>query len=192
MSEKHTRITTPIGEAKWAHVHQPKAAFLDERGQPKGEPKYQIDVVFSVEDLAWKEWAGNIKKQIDALPAQTDKRTGQALAKQMPIKRELDINDQPTGKFYCTFKTGSKYAPKVFDKFGKEIPKDIMIGNGSKVCVNCTPAPYTAFGGGIALYLNAVQVLDLVEYGNKSADAYGFSVDTNTAAPAPAEEDLPF
>jgi hypothetical protein len=177
MAEKKEKLLTPIGEAKWAHVHTPQAAFKDERGNPKGDPKYMIDIVFSVDSPEWKAWATDLRTRIDALPVQTDKRTGEVLKKQMPIKRELDSNDQPTGRFYVTFKTGDKFNPGVFDRFGNEIEKTVLIGNGSKVRVSYTPSVYDAFGGGIALYFNAVQVLDLVEYGKQDAKSHGFDVE---------------
>lgn len=182
MSEKNTRLLTPIGQAKWCHVHTPKAAFQEKDGKSKGEPKYMVDVCFSADDTEWKKWASDLSAQIKALPNVIDKHTGESLKKQMPIKRELDIDDKPTGRFYVTFKTGEKFKPPVFDKFGVAIPDTIMIGNDSKVRVSYTPVPYDAFGGGIALYLNALQVVDLVEYRAHTADAYGFEVATPTSA----------
>ena len=50
-TEKLQRMKTPIGEAKWAHLQKPKAAFVDKNGRVKGEPKYQLDVVFTQEVL---------------------------------------------------------------------------------------------------------------------------------------------
>ena len=192
MAEKKEKLLTPVGEAKWAHVHTPQAAFKDEKGNPKGDPKFMIDVVFLIEEPAWKEWAVALKAKIEALPTQIDKRTGEAMKKQMPIKRELDANDQPTGRFYVTFKTGEKYPPGVFDRYGTEIEKTCLIGNGSKVRVAYTPAVYDAFGGGVALYLSAVQVLDLVEYGKRDAASHGFDIDPAplVAAADPAKKEL--
>lgn len=182
MTEKIKRLLTPVGFAKWAHVHTPKAPFQEKDGKPKGDPKFMIDVCFNVDDLGWKEWATALKAAIVALPAQMDKHTGSPIAKQMPIKRELDIDDQPTGRWYVTFKTSEKFKPPVFDKFGIAIPETILIGNESKVRIAYSPVEYTAFGGGIALYLNAVQVVELVEYRASTADAYGFDVETPTTA----------
>lgn len=177
MSEKKNRLLTPVGFAKWAHIHTPKAAFMEKDGKPKGDPKYMIDVCFSPDDAGWQEWAGNLKAIIKTLPAQIDKHTGAAIPKQMPIKRELDVDEQPTGRYYVTFKTGEKFKPPVFDKFGVVIPETVLVGNDSKVRVSYTPVEYTAFGGGIALYLNAVQVIELVEYKAQVASAYGFEVE---------------
>lgn len=176
MAEKNKRLLTPVGFAKWAHLHTPKAPFADKDGRQKGDPKFMIDLCFTVDDPEWKKWASELSAEIKALPEQIDKRTGVVTPKQMPIKRELDIDDKPTGRYYVTFKTGEKFKPPVFDKFGIAIPETILIGNESRVRVAYSPAPYDAFGGGIALYLNAVQVIELVEYRASTADAYGFEV----------------
>jgi len=73
------------------------------------------------------------------------------------------------------------------------------VGNESRVRVSFTPVPYDAFGGGLALYLNAVQVLELVEFGKRSADSYGFTGEAQPSgfpqgndAPPHTEEDLAF
>jgi hypothetical protein len=169
-TEQNKRLLTPVGFAKWAHVHTPKEAFRDKDGRAKGEPKYQIDVCFTADDPAWKQWASELSAAVKALPVQIDKNTGQPLPHQAAIKRELDIEDNPTGRYYVTFKTGEKFKPGVFDKFGVPIPENILIGNESKVRVAYTTMEYAAFGGGIALYLNAVQVLELVEYKAQTAE----------------------
>lgn len=180
MSEKKERLVTPIGEAKWAHVHTPKAPF-----EGKGTPKYQIDVVFKQEDPEWSKWAKGVMERFKALPDQIEKSTGDKMQKKSPIKRELDENDQPTGRFYVTFKTTDKFKPGVFDTYGKPVEK--LVGNGSLVRVNYCENVFDGFGGGINFYLNAVQVVALVEYGNQTAEAYGFPVEA-----APAEEEIPF
>lgn len=191
MSEKKEKKLTPIGEAKWAHVHTPKAPFKDSHGATKGDPKYQIDVVFDSKEPAWTTWAKDVMDKVRALPEQLDKHSGAPVPKQSPIKRELDEADKPTGRFYVTFKTGDKFKPGVFDRFGNPIPESVMIGNGSMVRVNYVENTYTAFGGGINFYLNAVQVLDLVEYKTQNATAYGFTVDTAPDA-MPDEGEIPF
>jgi hypothetical protein len=199
MAEKKPRLVTPVGEAKWAHVFTPKAPFKGDAS--KGE-KYMIDVVFDPAEPKWKEWAGELKKAIEALPPQVDKATGAVKAKQMPIKRELDRDDKPTGRFFVTFKTGAQFKPGVFDRYGMPLPEGSSVGNGSKVRVSYMTAEYKEFGGGIALYLNAVQVLELVEYKSHDAKGFGFDVEeppqqapAHAAAaggPPPAEDDLPF
>ena len=187
--EKKVRKVTPLGEAKWAHLHTPKAPFKDEFGNVKGTPKYMIDVIFSKDDPKWAEWAKNLMAAINALPEQIDKKTNEKLKKQMPIKRELNEKDEPTGRFYVTFKTSDKFKPGVLDRYGNLIPENVLIGNGSMVYISYTEDTYPAFGGGITLYLNGVQVQDLVEYKAQTAAAYGFSVED---APAIEDNEIPF
>lgn len=183
--DKKEKLVTPVGFAKWAHLSQPKPSF-DE----KGKPKYQIDVCFSDSDPAWKEWGARLRAELNKLPYSMDKNTGNAKPHVMPIKKELDQDDKPTGRFYVTFKTGEQYKPAVFDKYGKPFPEDVLIGNESRVKVNYVTVPYEGFGGGLALYLNAVQVIELVEYKSRSADSYGFDSEaepeSKTAEAAPA------
>jgi|GEM_PF-1920440 len=164
--EKKERKVTPIGEAKWAYLDKPKPAFADPKtGKSKGEPKYQIDVVFDPKDPEWGAWGRNLSEAIKAMGGS-----------QSPIKKEFNQNDEHTGRYYVTFKTSDKFQPKVFDKAGN-ILEGVKIGNGSKVRVSYIENEYTAFGGGINLYLNAVQVIELVEFGNYTAEAYGFDVE---------------
>jgi hypothetical protein len=197
MSKKEW-LLTPVGEAKWAHVHTPKPAFKDKNGTQKGEPKFQIDVVFSQDDPEWKSWASAVMAELKELPVQIEKTTGESMKKQSPIKRELDSDDKPTGRFYVTFKTGAEFKPGVFDKHGALIPEGVLIGNGSSVKVCYTKNKYEAFGGGLNFYLNAVQVLELVEFKQMSAQGYGFAVVEGSSpfSEAPQDpgnpDDLPF
>jgi hypothetical protein len=184
MAEKKIQETTPIGEAMWAHVHKPRA--FQSGGRDQGPPKYSIEVYFDPNDPKWKEWCAKVR-------AAAGKGT-------VPIKWEENEQDQRTGRLYASFKTGEKFKPALFDRYGLPLPEGTMIGNGSKVRVNYSPNAYDGFGGGVNLYLNAVQVLDLVEYTSRDAKGYGFDaepapVGAQTAAaggPPPAEDDLPF
>lgn len=189
MSEKREKFISPVGEARWAHVHFPKAAFVDDRGIAKGSPRYQIDVYFDSTDPEWAIWAKNVMDRLRALPEQIDKNSGNVVNKQTPIKKEFDENNAPTGKYYATFKTSDKFKPGVFNIYGQAIPETILIGNGSKVKVNYSANEYSAFGGGINFYLNAIQVVELVEYASKTAEAYGFDV---IDSPPVDEGDIPF
>lgn len=171
---KLDRLKTPVGEAKWAHVHKPKDGYKDPETGAQGPPKYQIDIYFDPEkDPDWKAWLKGVMGQFAALPQQKDK-DGDPIKKKKPLNRELDENDKPTGRLYATFKTGADFRPGVFDKFKRVIPETVLIGNGSKVRVNYSPNVFEGFGGGINFYLNAIQVMDLVEYQTKNADTYGF------------------
>lgn len=170
--EKRERKVTPVGEAKWAHLQKPKPPY-----EGKGDPKYQIDVFFDPANQEWKQWVEKVKTTLQTLPQQVNKKTGETVPKQSPIKKEFDSNDNPTGRLYVTFKTSDKFKPQVYDKFGQPYPDGTLVGNGSKVRVSYIENSFEAFGGGINFYLNAVQVLELVEYAAQTAKGYGFDVE---------------
>lgn len=184
MAEKKQQITTPIGEAMWAHVYKPRA--FQSGGKDQGAPKYSIEVYFDPNDPKWKEWCVQVRN--------VGKGT-------IPIKWEENEQEQRTGRLYASFKTGEKFKPSLFDRYGKPLPDGVMIGNGSKVRVNYSPNAYDGFGGGVNLYLNAVQVLDLVEYKSRDAKGFGFEAEPEPAGaptaaaggpPTAEEDDLPF
>lgn len=187
---KYEKLVSPVGEALWAHVHKPKPAFKDERGTVKGEPKFQIELILDpAKDPAAKAWTDALRAQLQAIPTQKDK-DGKDKPKQSPIRRELDEQDQPTGRLIALFRTSEKFPPGVFDRYGRKLPATALVGNGSKVKVGYSPNTYKEFGGGINFYLNAVQVLELVEYKGQTAESAGFEVEPlpADAPPLPSEQ----
>jgi hypothetical protein len=182
MADKKPRYTTPTGFAKWAWVHKPKAAFA---GDPNKDPKYMIDVCFDIKDPAWAKWGTDFRTVCESL----------AKGAKLPIKHEEDEAGQRTGRLYVTFKTGEKFKPEVFDRYGQPIPESVLIGNESKVRISYTVNHYEGFGGGINLYLSAVMVMELVEYKGRGASAYGFDVEelpqgTMAGGPPSAADDF--
>lgn len=177
---KKQQFTTPVGEAMWAHLAKPRA--FQEKGKDAGAPKFSIEVYFKPEDPAWKEFLDTLKTACGG--------------KKLPIKGEDDEHEQKTGRAYASFKTGEKFKPHMFDKYNNKMEENILLGNGSKVRVNFSPNEFTAFGGGVNFYLNAVQVVDLIE--PQSAKGYGFDAEplpaggAGAAKPPQEEDDLPF
>lgn len=85
-------------------------------------------------------------------------------------------------------KDGKKWErkPKLFDARGKELPKNSPpIYGGSVLKVAVQAVPYYAANDnevGITLRLEAVQVIDLVSGGGRSASAYGFGAEDGYSA----------
>ena len=75
-----------------------------------------------------------------------------------------DRGDFVTLKQYARTKDGSSRAITVKDSERNPFPTNKRIGNGSKVNASYNPVAYTQYGGGVKGYLNAVQVVDLIEY----------------------------
>jgi hypothetical protein len=85
--------------------------------------------------------------------------------------------------------------PAVLDSKKVPMTNDILIGNGSRVKVAFEPIPYVMAStkkAGVSLRLKAVQVIDLVEYGNSAASVFdeedGFVAPPATEAANSTEE----
>ena len=123
------------GDAYWAHVITPNTKF-----NPDGE--WSIEVC-----------------NLDAKNKKIAEGDG------LTIKnKDDDRGDVVTRKQYARTKDGSPRKISVKDSQRNPFPNDKLIGNGSKVNVSYFPKEYTVYGGGVKGYLNAVQVVDLVEY----------------------------
>ena len=180
---KRERYVSPVGEAKWAHLHSPKAPF-----QQGGQPRYQVDFVFDPNDPEAKAWAGGIEAE--------RKRAGTATL----FKPEKNEQDQPTGRWFVTLKTGEQYPPQLFDAQGQALAAGTRIGNGSKIRCAYTIVPFSGFGGGVTLYLSAVQVVELRHFDGRTASDFGFPVEEGGGfdmgdpndAPPPEDDLVPF
>jgi hypothetical protein len=110
---------------------------------------------------------------------------------QLPIKEELDEDDDPTGRIIVgPFKMRAKGITKdgrewerqcpVFDGAGKPIDTEkVPIWGGSivNVCFYIDTFYTAALGAGVSLKLEAVQVLELRSGKDKTAASFGFSTD---------------
>lgn len=201
---------TPIGEALWPKLYEP-------------DTKFDPDGVYSVKLRIDKEDAYPLIEAFDAIVHErfeAEQEAAKNARERNKIKMadpcytfEEDEDGNETGYVLMNFKSKASGVSKktgkpwkrtipVFDS--KRSPIDlssITIGNGSKIKVAYTASPfYTAsIGVGISLRLEAVQVIELVEYGVRSADGYGFSeedgfdadvhADTAFANSTPSDDD---
>ena len=99
-----------------------------------------------------------------------------------------DDSGEETGKLVISAKTNSTYKDKkgverdrkitVFDAKGKKLDEAPQIGSGSTLKIAASMVPYYMPADnvvGVTLYLDAVQIIDLVTFGGgRSAEAYGF------------------
>lgn len=102
-------------------------------------------------------------------------------------KADVDDEGEETGKVILRAKMkqlskrkdGSvvKREPTMFDARGKKLVNRPQVGGGSTLKVAITMMPYhmeSTNEVGVTFYLNAVQILDLVSGGERTAEAYGF------------------
>lgn len=118
----------------------------------------------------------------------------------------IGMGETKEGDTVFKFKTKSSYRTKsgdimnrvvpIYDSQGKPLPKNVDIGHGSIVKVAFSIQPYykTKTIRGLTLYLNAVQVLELVERGD--AASFGFGAEEGgyvaPAVPNEDEDEIPF
>ena len=180
------------GSAQWAKVLEP-----DTKWNPLGD--YSIYLQMSqansaemcerLEQIVQEEFSKAIKEK----PPLKNTLTTQAVVNTVYDK---DTGDD-TGKVEFKFKLkakgqrkdGSYYEqqPAVIDAKKQPLPKDMLIGNGSRVKVAFEPIPYIMQSTkkvGVSLRLKAVQVIDLVEYGNSATSV--FDEEDGFVAPPPS------
>jgi hypothetical protein len=133
--ERNLIMSVISGEAYWAHIITPNTKF-----NPDGE--WSIEVC----NLNAKN------KKIAEGDGLTIKNKGD------------ERGDFVTLKQYARTRDGSTRSISVKDSERNPFPSSKRVGNGSKVNASYRPVPYTQYGGGVKGYLNAVQVVDLIEY----------------------------
>ena len=168
------------GKAAWAKVFEPDTKF-----NPLGD--YSINIQMTEADAA------PMCEKLKGLIQETFKK---AVKEKPPLKNSLTTQDvmsvvydrdtgDPTGNVEFKFKLkakvqkrdGSWYEqePVVLDAKKTPLTGDTLIGNGSKVKVAFEPIPYVMQSTkkvGVSLRLKAVQVIDLVEYGNSASSVF--------------------
>lgn len=145
---------TPIGTARYVHLAQP-------------DTKFDAEGVFNCQLILDAEGFAHFKKALDAfIDSQTWKNKKKL---NMPFE-ELDDDAG------WAIKTKSQYRVPLFDSKNRKVfdtrkddPEDYpRVGSGSKLRLAVTFNAYSNKGEGVSLFLNSVQVIDLVEYGGGS------------------------
>ncbi len=181
------------GTAQWAKVLEP-----DTKWNPLGD--YSINLQMTQEEAA------PMCEKLEQIVQEAFKK---AVKEKPPLKNSLTtqpvvstVYDKDTGddtgiqefkfklKAKVQRKDGTYYeqAPAVLDAKKQPLPKDMLIGNGSRVKVAFEPIPYVMQATkrvGVSLRLKAVQVIDLVEYGNTAASV--FDEEDGFIAPPPSD-----
>jgi hypothetical protein len=185
MSEKKKleKITTPIGVAKYPRLNKPETEI---NGTPC-EPRFKITLVLDEKDKGVPELKAHLEKlHAEAVAVAEKKRKADPKRAKKPlkvndvIKPHLDDEgNEVEGKFEITAKTnaetkdGTPKTVRMFDAKGK--PVKAKVGEGSRVKVSVSPDGYDSnLGAGLSLYLNAVQIIELCEFGGGNAGSYGF------------------
>ena len=148
------KITTPRGEAFYPCLNRTNTW----KGQDTG--KYTCKIVFTGEALE------KMKKLInDALvEAYGPKRAAAVWASEKPPIRTKD------GKSFVNFSTkatsqdGKPRKVAICDSKGRLVERELNVGSGSIIKIQGSMSIFAPKDPGVAFYLNAVQVIKLVEY----------------------------
>ncbi len=185
---KRPTLNSPKGAFKFPKLTTPDTKY-------KAEGEYSVKLIVAsdapgVQALiekadegaaeSLKEAKANAKNAAEAKKWET---------KYLPYAEILDDETgEPTGDVEFKFtmkasgvskKTGKPWSrkPALFDAKGQPIKGEPEIGGGSigKISFQIIPyAPTTTVGASVKFALEAVQIIDLRQYGEKSASAYGF------------------
>ena len=181
------------GTAMWAKVFEPDTKF-----NPLGD--FSINLQMPLADAAvMSEKLESIVQAEFKEAIEKDPRLKNTLSTQevcQPVY-DRDTGDD-TGNVEFKFKLKAKVQkrdgtyyeqePAILDSKKVPIGKDTLIGNGSKVKVAFEPIPYVMSSTkkvGVSLRMKAVQVIDLVEYGNSATSVF----DEEDGFVAPASND---
>ena len=171
------KITTPKGSASYPSLTRPDTRY-------NAEGVYKTGLVLKGKD------AEGLITQIKEIYVEEFGAKKLTAAAQLPFK----TNDDGTTTF--NFKT--KTIPKLFDSKGNPIKDiaDLKVGSGSSIKVAAAAKAYNAGGKtGVTMYLNAVQIIDLVEYSGSpfGAEEGGFEAAAQEKfSEAPETEDVDF
>jgi hypothetical protein len=180
------------------YVRLDKADYgTDKFPKPKGE--FSTQLIFEESDPEFQAMIAKLKPAFEEAVREGEAKFAALKIEQRKKLKTLTVNElysviydpeteKPTGKVFMKFATAASYEdkktgqivkkkpPEMFDARGNRM-KPIQIWGGSILKVNFTPSAYFVEGtgsAGLKLYLNAVQVIDLVQGGQRAASDYGF------------------
>lgn len=181
---KKTRYVSPKGVAVWPKLNEPDTKF-------KAEGEYTVKLAYDPADPAVQALIKKLEKQRDeefaAFLSENPKKKKTATAAPV-FTEEVDEEGEETGRILMTFKmrasgkskkTGKSFTmkPDIFDAHKSQLKNPPQIGSGSELRVSFEPSGWfveSAKAFHLSLRMSAVQIIELVEFGVRDADAYGF------------------
>lgn len=188
-SKKQKPVVSPKGTAIWPKLNEP------DQYDESQDPEYKVTLAFDAEDKAVQGFLATIDEKCDTAfkEALEDKTAAQRkkFTQYVPYEKEEDNETgEETGRVLVKFKSKADIKDK---RTGKMIRKTLpifdaraaqpmknppRIGNGSILKVaSVFSNPWSnpsAKQAGASLYIQAVQLIELAEYGGQGGDAFGF------------------
>ena len=129
---------SPCGSVKFIYLDKPQLPF-----EGKGDPHYKVTIVLDPKQEKTEKWI----KELDALTE----------LKGRPWKND---EDDPY-MINVTFKSLRQVS--AYDSVGNQLPEGQWPAKGSVVRIAYGPSVYSVGTGGLTLYLQGVQVIEMVE-----------------------------
>ena len=194
--KKNPVVNTPILTFKYPKLHAPDYGTKE---HPKPDGQYVTQGIMNADDRAVKKFLAELaphyqeameqaREEFSKLKVETRKRLGKVTENDLFTTLYDPETEEPTGEIQIktamkasgTRKDGTKWnaKPDIFDAKGRPMKKVPEIWSGTKGILSVELRPYFIPGtgaAGLSLKLKAVQIIDLVSGGVRSASAYGFA-----------------
>lgn len=210
------QMTTPRVAFKYPRLNTPDYGN-DEFPKPDGE--YSVRFVAQADDPAIVKFIAKLTPLFDAAVANAEEEFKKLKVDQRKKLGKVQVNDlfktiydeeteEPTGEIEFKFamkasgkdKKGKAWSrkPAIFDAKGNPMTKAPDIWGGTVGIISFKPSDYFIPGtgaAGLSLKLDGVQIIDLVQGGQKSAKSLGFEAQEDgyeydeSDAPTTSEED---
>ena len=163
VEEKKKMRTSPRGIACFPFLNSPKEDL-------QGKEKYSVQLRIDPNEGDNKAFLDGLSEEMKAVYPKGH----------LPFKRELEKDtEKETGMVLVSFNCLAEYPPKLFDRFNKKIEmSEVNIGYGSEIKVAFIANLYEIKKlkkSGMNLYLQGVQIIDLVEHQGRTAEDLGFT-----------------
>lgn len=186
---------THAGVARFPDLNRPDTKF-------KTEGEYKVGMIFDdagLEDV--KEVIREVRAQAKAEAEEKAAKTGkEAKPADLPVRPEMKKigpgEYEDTGRKVANFKStasgkrqdGTTWERKLplFDAKGSPLAESIGGGSTLKVAYKAVPWVNPKCEYGVKLQIEAVQVISLVQYGERGASGYGFDEEEGYSSPAEA------
>lgn len=182
--QKYISLILPVGEAVWPHLNEIEVyKVTDKKGRPvmdkeTGEQQVKRRYITNMryDQATLQTISGMLVDAATKLGADDDIIENlKSFGKNTPFKtRKIkDSDGEVTGKeILLEARSGEKNRPGLFDAKRQSFPLSKQIGGGSKLKIKVTVNVYDGFDGGVNLYLDQVQVIELVEGGRSQECAF--------------------
>lgn len=189
----YPKMTTGRGTAIWPRLNEPDTKF-------KAEGKYECSLAFDEDDPQLAKIEAEAHELAEAklaeIKEELESKGKKALAQKIKLislirEEEDEETGEPTGRKILkatmtasgvSKKTGKpwKRKPEIFDGRGRKLLAPPKIGSGSTLKMSIELFPYYAPNDktvGCTFRLEAVQLIKLVSFGERSASEHGFGAE---------------